>query len=87
MFSPYAISKYTTRCFKLCHFRSALLASIVALDQGNPIETLQQLLDYDIPLALPAGTRLTPMFRDSPREDMRTCYQKCVLDKGTLFQG
>jgi len=57
------------------------------LDYEKPIETLQQLIDGNVALVMPAGTRLTPMLRDSPRKDMRECFQKCVRDKNALYDG
>jgi len=57
----------------------------VAVDYESPVETIEDLLDGQFMLAIPKQTRLPHIFKDSPIDNMRKCFQECVLDKEGLY--
>jgi hypothetical protein len=64
-----------------------LKANLVAVEFEEAIDTLRELIDHNKTLSMPRGTRLTNIFRDSPNQDMRECFQKCIVDKDGFYDG
>ncbi len=57
-------------------YKSNLLASLVKKEYEKPVDTFEELFNSGVKVAMPGGTSVPYLMRDSPRKIVRDVYNE-----------